>query len=51
MIKFPYGLASAGNIYIGQLLGGNQPKKAKNATKVLFSISSLFTKYKQVKLI
>lgn len=38
-LKIPFGLASAGNIYIGQLLGANQPKKAKNATKVLASIA------------
>ena len=35
------GLTLAGNIYVGQLLGGNQPYKAENATRVLFSMAGL----------
>jgi Na+-driven multidrug efflux pump len=39
--KFPYGIASAANIYIGQLLGAGQPEKAKNATRVTYTITCI----------
>jgi MATE family multidrug resistance protein len=37
--QFPLGLAMAGNIHIGHLLGANKPDEAKNATKVLYVIN------------
>ena len=40
--QFPYSIATAGNIHVGQLLGSNSPHKAKNAAKVLVVISGKF---------
>ena len=37
--QFNYGIGIAGNIHIGQLLGANQPVKAKNFTKAVFFLN------------
>ncbi|CAF0883680.1 unnamed protein product [Brachionus calyciflorus] len=40
-ILFAFGIASSGNIRVGQLLGENSPEKALNSTKVVYTITLL----------
>jgi len=42
--QFPLGLAVAGNIHVGHLLGANKPEEAKNASKVLYTMNRKYDK-------
>jgi MATE family multidrug resistance protein len=37
--QFPFGIAIAANIYIGQLLGSREPEAAKNAARVAYTLT------------
>ncbi|CAF1101169.1 unnamed protein product [Brachionus calyciflorus] len=39
--QFPNGLATSGNIRIGNFLGSNQPEKAKNSAKIVYFLELL----------